>query len=302
MDIKALTPDRVADFVAYCRKHRPEVDDSFLYDEDLHAFEPNVENPTSIAVNDQDEIIAVASLIVDDYNRKGRKARFRIFHSESEDNAVYGKLMEEVVKITVGLDYVFLFVPVVNDKLTAAVEKLRFQMDRYSFLLVREDLDVPDVRWPENFTLRPLVRERDEQVWCEVRNAAFATLKGSETPITSDMVSKMTKADDYLDGGMIILYHGDIPVGLVRCADDDFEGATIMNIGPLAIIPEYQGHGLGRGLLRAALAFARNQGYNRTVLCVNADNERAKALYLQEGFKQVEAVACYQYDLLELLE
>lgn len=27
-------------------------------------------------------------------------------------------------------------------------------------------------------------------------------------------------------------------------------------------------------------------------------NERAKALYMQEGFKQVEAVACYVYEIM----
>jgi mycothiol synthase len=70
-----------------------------------------------------------------------------------------------------------------------------------------------------------------------------------------------------------------------------------MNIGPLAIIPEYQGKGLGRILLRASLRFAREKSYKRTILCVNAENERAKALYNQEGFRQVEAVACYVYNL-----
>ena len=71
-----------------------------------------------------------------------------------------------------------------------------------------------------------------------------------------------------------------------------------MNIGPLAIIPEYQGKGLGRILLRTILNFAKDKNYKRTILCVNAENERAKALYIQEGFKQVEGVVCYKYDLI----
>ncbi|MNW68105.1 ribosomal-protein-alanine N-acetyltransferase [compost metagenome] len=70
-----------------------------------------------------------------------------------------------------------------------------------------------------------------------------------------------------------------------------------MNIGPLALLPEYQGKGLGRVLLRAALHLSKNKGYNRSILCVNAENERAQALYTGEGFKQVEAAACYKYDL-----
>lgn len=71
-----------------------------------------------------------------------------------------------------------------------------------------------------------------------------------------------------------------------------------MNIGALAVIPEYQGKGLGRSLLRASLHFAKEKSYDRTILCVNADNERAKSLYLREGFKEAEAVVCYGYDLV----
>lgn len=68
-----------------------------------------------------------------------------------------------------------------------------------------------------------------------------------------------------------------------------------MNIGPLAIIPEYQGQGLGRLLLRASLQFAKEKGYHKTILSVNGENERAQALYVNEGFRQVEGVACYEY-------
>jgi mycothiol synthase len=84
---------------------------------------------------------------------------------------------------------------------------------------------------------------------------------------------------------------------LIRGADDEYEKAPIMNIGPVAVIPKYQGKGLGRILLRAALQFAKEKGYKGTILSVNGENERAQALYIQEGFKQVEAVVCYQYFL-----
>ena len=71
----------------------------------------------------------------------------------------------------------------------------------------------------------------------------------------------------------------------------------MMNIGPLAIQPKYQGQGLGRMLLRASLCFARDKAHTRVIPSVNGENERAKALYIQEGFQQVEAVVCYEYYL-----
>ncbi|MBE4910675.1 GNAT family N-acetyltransferase [Bacillus luteolus] len=297
MKIEALGSERIADFVAYCKKHKHEVDESFLYDDDLRDFKPDEENPTYIVVNSENNIIATVSLIVDEYNKRGKKARFRIFHSEINDLEIYQRLMEAIIKHTEGLEKVFIFVPMINENLEECIKGLNFSVERYSYLLVREDLDVPEIGLQEGYELRSFEEGKDENIWCEVRNASFATLKGSETPVTPEMVSKMLASDEYIKGGLMILFHGNMPVGVIRGSDDEFEDAPIMNIGPIAVIPEYQGNGLGRTLLRAMLRFAKEKSYKRTYLCVNADNERAKALYLQEGFQQVEAVTCYHYDL-----
>lgn len=298
MKIEALKNEKIQDFIAYCKRHRMELDDSFMYDEDLEKFEPNDENPTYIVTNELGELLGTASLIIDEYNKRGRKGRFRIFHSEVQDIECYKMLMQAILKHTAELDKVFIFIPVVNKKMIESIEKLKFNVERYSILLLREDLGVPEVSLPEDYEIKPFRSGIDEKVWCEVRNASFAKLKGSETPIIPEMVAKMVSDEDYIEGGLMILYHRKRPVGVVRGAKDDYEGSPIMNIGPLAIIPEYQGKGLGRSLLRASLHFAKNHDYHRTILCVNADNNRAKALYIQEGFKQVEAVVCYKYDFI----
>lgn len=297
MKVEALKNDRVADFVSYCKKHKAEIDDSFLYDEDLKSFEANGENPTYIVTNDIDEVIGTASLIIDEYNRRGRKGRFRIFHSETINMDCYNMLMEAILNHREGLDKLNIFIPTVNNGLMEVFEKLDFSIERYSFLLVREDLQVPSLILPENYEIKPFRVGIDEEVWCKVRNAGFAKLQGSETPATPEMIVKMISGEDYIEGGLMILYHNQEPVGVVRGAMDEYDEAPIMNIGPLAIIPEYQGQGLGRSLLRASLRFAKDKNLSRTILCVNAENDKAKSLYLQEGFKQVEAVACYKYVL-----
>ena len=38
----------------------------------------------------------------------------------------------------------------------------------------------------------------------------------------------------------MILYHNEKPIGLVKGSKDEYEGMPIMNIGPIAIIPQYQ--------------------------------------------------------------
>lgn len=299
MRIEALKYDRIQDFVKYCKIHKPEIDDSFLYDEDLRDFKPDEENPTYIAVDEDNEIKAAASLIADEYNRRGKKGRFRIFHSEIQNVECYDMLLKAILKYTEGLNKLNIFVPLVNTELMKMMEALNFQIERYSYLLVRDDLEVPDYDLPEGYEIRAFRPGKDEEAWCEVRNSAFANLQGSETPLMPDQVTKMVNADDYIESGLLMLYHNEKPVGVVRGAKDEYEGTPIMNIGPLAIIPQYQRKGLGRILLRASMKFAKDNGYDRTILCVNAENERAKVLYIQEGFRQVEGVVCYKYDLTQ---
>jgi len=295
--VEALKSEKVKDFVEYCRKHRMEVDDSFLYEDELKGFEPNADNPTYILTNQEGKIIGAASLIMDEYNRRGNRARFRIFHSEIADASYYKQLMQALLQHTEGLEKVYIFIPLQNKPLMELTEKVDFSVERYAFLLVRENFDVPEWGLPEGYSIQSFRPGEDERIWSEVRNAGFAKLKGNETPVTKEMVTKMISNNDYIEGGMKILFHKEKPVGVVRGAADEYENAPIMNIGPLAILPEYQGKGLGRLLLRAALQFAKEKSYKKTILSVNGENERAQALYIKEGFKQVEGVACYQYYL-----
>lgn len=298
MKVEYLKCDKLKEFIAYCKKHKMEIDDSFLYDEDLDNFQPNDENPTYIVTDNQGNIVAAVSLIIDDYNKRGRKARFRIFHSEIEDIEYYKILMHEILKHTEGLDKIFLFIPLVNKKLIEFIEGLNFTVERYSFILVREDLEIPEFSLPEEYFIRTFKTGSDEKIWCDVRNAGFAKLQGSETPMIPEMVEKMMASEDNVEGGSMILFHRERPVGIIRGSKDEYEGLQTMYIGPLAIIPEYQGKGLGRILLRALLLFSKERSYKRTMLSVNGENERAKALYIQEGFKQTEGVVCYKYDLI----
>jgi mycothiol synthase len=295
MKVEYLKGDRVADFVKYCKKHKMEIDESFLYDADLENFEPNDENPTYIALNHEGNIVAVASIIMDEYHKHGKRARFRIFHSEVENLEFYKKLLEAILKHTDVIEKLFVYVPFENKKLAESLEGIDFSAERFSFLLVREDLEIPQYYFPEGYDIRPFRLGQDEETWCMVRNAGFAKLQGHETPITPEMVSKMMTKLDYIEGGSLILYHHEQPVGIIRGSNDEYEDEPIMNIGPIALTPEYQGKGLGRNLLRYLLDFAKEKTYNRTILCVNGENEKAKTLYVQEGYKQVEGVTCYIY-------
>lgn len=299
MKVESLTREIVKDFVEYCKRYRTDIDSSFLYDEDLEGFELNPENPTYIIRNNKGEVGAAASLIIDDYNRRGKKARFRIFHSSNHNMDSYKILFQAILPHTKGLEKIFVFAPKYNQPLNLCIKMLGFTIDRYAFLYLKEGLEISEYDLPENFTIRSFRKGADESRWCEVRNKGFANLQGSETPITPEMVREMVSGEGYIEGGMMFLFHKDRPVGVVMGEDDDYDGVPAMLINTLAIIPEYQGRGLGRILLRAALQFAKGKSYNRAILSVNGENERAKSLYIQEGFKEVVAFICYKYDLIE---
>ncbi len=297
MQAEKLLNKDTEDFIAFCKKHRNKVDDSFLYDKDLENFAPDEENPTYIVKKDGN-IIAAASLILNDYHRRGRCGRFRIFYSEDRDQNIYSILLSEAVKHIKEIEKMFLFVPLTNSELSDNIKSLNFVADRYVYLLVKEIEEPQVVNLPEGYSIRGFQSDKDEEDWCYIRNTAFSSLKGNSTPITPEMVRKQVHSPEYLEGGLLFLMHNNNPVGIIRGAKDDYEGEPAMNIGPLAILPAYQGKGLGRQLLRAAVDFAQKMNYKKIMLCVNADNERAKELYLMEGFVQIEGVIAYEYFVL----
>lgn len=293
--IEYLNINRLNDFIEYCNKHKLEIDESLLSSEDLKNFEPDENNPTYIALDDKNEIVAAISLSMDDYYRKGKRGRFRVFHSIYDSVDIYKSMFKFILNHIQGLEYLNVFVPLNNLSLRKNIENLYFIVERYSFYLERDDREINDYSFPLNYYIKPFEEGKDEATWCMIRNTCFKNLKGSETPVTVEMVKEMITDEDYIDGGMMILYHQEEPIGIIRGSLDDDNGEAIMHIGPLAILPEYQGKGLGRNLLRALIDFGKKNSLNKTSISVNGENERAKSLYIQEGFKEVIEFVCYRY-------
>lgn len=145
MKFERLLNQRVEDFLNYCRIHKGTVDSSFLYEDDLKQFQNTEENPTYLAIDENGKVKAAASLIMDEYAKRGRKSRFRIFHSEIEDIDVYKGLMNELMKYREGYVKYFLFIPLDNKKLQSNISKLQFSAERYSFILLRDNSPVESV-------------------------------------------------------------------------------------------------------------------------------------------------------------
>lgn len=74
-------------------------------------------------------------------------------------------------------------------------------------------------------------------------------------------------------------------VGSVFVVEEDADTAKLRM---LYVEPDARGHGIGRKLVRACLAFARDKGYRRMLLWTNDCLDAARAIYVAEGFSLIE--------------
>lgn len=150
-------------------------------------------------------IIAAASLIVDDYHRKERSGRFRIFYSEDKNLDIYSVLLSKVIRDIKEIDKVFLFVPLTNSELSNSIKSLHFTVDRYVYLLAKEITGPQVMNLLDGYSIREFQSDKDEYHWCYIRNTAFSNLRGNSTPITPEMLRKQVLGSEYLEGGLLFL-------------------------------------------------------------------------------------------------
>ncbi|MBB6428255.1 GNAT family N-acetyltransferase [Algisphaera agarilytica] len=81
--------------------------------------------------------------------------------------------------------------------------------------------------------------------------------------------------------------HDAAPLGVAVCFEglSTFRAQPKLNLHDLAVSPEARGRGVGRALMAAVLAEARQRGCCYATLEVHADNAVAKGLYASSGFE-----------------
>ncbi|MBS4538384.1 GNAT family N-acetyltransferase [Clostridium sp. D2Q-11] len=296
MNIIKLTSERKLDFINYCMKYRNEFDITFLDDQDLISFEPNEENPTYILL-DNNNVIGAVSLMINSYYRRAGSGRFRIFHTIESNKETYEKMLNLALKHIEGLQKVFMFIDGEDKKMAEVLKNLNFDIKRYSYTLINHDLEDMQASFPVGYELREFQAGRDEADWCKVRNLGFSKIEGCDTPKTPEMYNEMEKDYGHLPGGIIMLYHKNMPIGQVRASKEVEDDIEYVFISSLCVIPEHQGKGLGRNLLKVALNFGKRKGIQKGMLSVNAENENAVSLYLNEGFEKESVAICHEYYL-----
>lgn len=85
-------------------------------------------------------------------------------------------------------------------------------------------------------------------------------------------------------GGQIVGYAG------LMCIE------PIADVQTIAVIPEFEGKGIGSAILTELIEEARRRGAADVLLEVRADNPRAQALYVRFGFEQIHVRPRYYRD------
>lgn len=87
---------------------------------------------------------------------------------------------------------------------------------------------------------------------------------------------------------VFLAYDGDAAVGVAVCflGFSTFAARPLVNVHDFAILPTHRGRGVGRGLLAAVEARARELGCCKLTLEVLDKNDRALRTYTAAGFKR----------------
>lgn len=115
----------------------------------------------------------------------------------------------------------------------------------------------------------------------EARRARFLDAGFAPSPATSRYLTAVDQIDHVAWGASLETAEGVLGIGAVRFVRD----AAAPEEAELAVtvLDDYQGLGLGRGLLRLCLTLARRQGIRRLTGLLQQDNHRMLALARRLG-------------------
>jgi ribosomal protein S18 acetylase RimI-like enzyme len=132
---------------------------------------------------------------------------------------------------------------------------------------------------------------RDAAALLRLLDEYASSPEGGGTPLAPDAARRLPQAlaarPHYVG---LLAWDGDSAVGLVNCFEglSTFKARPLLNIHDIVVTAGRRGQGIGRQLLAAAEAMARERGCCKLTLEVLEGNARAAALYRLAGFAAYE--------------
>lgn len=110
---------------------------------------------------------------------------------------------------------------------------------------------------------------------------------GGGAPLAADVRERLVAGLRAHPTTLVLLaFAGERPVGIAVCffGFSTFHARPLLNVHDLAVLADWRGRGVGRALLEAAEARARQRGCCKLTLEVQDANQRARRLYESFGF------------------
>ena len=148
--------------------------------------------------------------------------------------------------------------------------------------MIRPNLkDLPDIRIPDGYSVRTYV-SGDEVHWARIIDASFGGERSPEHARKEIMDRKQ-----FAPAGLFFATYQGEPVGTACAWREAPEEREVGQVHMVGVVPEHQGHRLGKLVCLCVLHFLKENGCSKAVL--GTDDERLPAIktYLNIGFKPV---------------
>jgi ribosomal protein S18 acetylase RimI-like enzyme len=143
-------------------------------------------------------------------------------------------------------------------------------------------------RTSESLTVRPadLTDPADAEAVVAMLDAYARDPLGMSAPLPAEVRSVLIDRLRDVPHWIGLAWQRDRPVGIAVCffGFSTFRAKPLLNLHDFAVVPEARGLGVGRVLMEAVLAAAKERGCCKVTLEVRNDNDRAKRLYAAAGF------------------
>jgi GNAT superfamily N-acetyltransferase len=138
-------------------------------------------------------------------------------------------------------------------------------------------------------TVRPVEFSDTQELrqYLDLLDAYARDPMGADQPLSTAVRKRLARDLAHHPGAHCLLArHGMTAVGFATCflGYSTFRARPLLNIHDIAVLPEWRGKSVARGLLEAIAALGRRLDCCRITLEVREDNPRARQIYERAGF------------------
>jgi mycothiol synthase len=152
-------------------------------------------------------------------------------------------------------------------------------------LKIHRSLTDPLATTKREYTIRTFDPAKDKDRWLVLNNKIFTNHPDQGNWALADLENRMT--ENWFDPqGFFLATKGDAIVGFVwtKIHQDLVNQDPVGELYVVGVDPDHAHQGIGRAVSVAAINYLIEKGLKRSMLYVDADNEKGLALYTSLGF------------------